>query len=69
MAWHVGPPREHIPVADIGVAWYQFLEFEVADSKARWRLDAYMANVQEPVDIADTFLDEWLLGLWRLSTK
>lgn len=67
MAWHVGPPRETDSRSSLWAArWYRIIENEVADNKARWRLDDYVAYVHDPVEIADTFLGEWLEELWRV---
>jgi hypothetical protein len=66
MSWHVGPPRETDSRSSLWAAkWYRIIEQEVADNKARWRVDNYVAHVVAPVEIADTFLDEWLVGLWQ----
>jgi hypothetical protein len=71
MAWHVGPPRERLPATGdpLALKWHRIVREEAADAQSRWRLDAYISCVTEPVTIADTFIDEWLEGLWRLHTK
>ena len=70
MAWHIGPPREALSLSeDLAVKWHNLLYNQVAESKARWRLDAYVKSVSAPVTIADTFIDEWLEGLWRTDHK
>jgi hypothetical protein len=72
MPWHIGPLRERVtglPTETLAANWHQFVQQEAAESKARWRLDAYITSVSAPVTIADTFIDEWLKGLWRTDHK
>lgn len=66
MSWHIGPPREITVVSDnLLYGWYHFLRAEVSETESRWRIDSYMIYVKSPIEIADTFIGEWLEGLWR----
>jgi hypothetical protein len=68
MPWHIGPQRERLPATGDALAlkWHSIVKAEAADSQTRWRLDAYITSVNAPVTIADTFIDEWLQGLWQV---